>query len=160
MRPPICDKTAPPHLENPGSATEHGSATCNLQFRFWFIFQMPTVWVIPCKKYIQILPHIIHFSTISVEWVPIFKHGRFHHALSMIKNFRWNKLKLDRADMPGITDEEFMNINHILLLLYGYLSTAWAMDYSPCEDHNKWNDALNRYLPLEYRGRLDGLMKK
>ena len=21
MRPPICDKTAPPHLENPGSAT-------------------------------------------------------------------------------------------------------------------------------------------
>ena len=22
MRPPICDKTAPPHLENPGSATE------------------------------------------------------------------------------------------------------------------------------------------
>ena len=53
--------------------------------------------------------------------------------------------------MPGITDEKFMNINHILLLLYGYLSTAWAMDYSPCEDHNKWNDALNRYLPLEYR---------
>ena len=25
MRPPICDKTAPPHLENPGSATEKGS---------------------------------------------------------------------------------------------------------------------------------------
>ena len=23
MRPPICDKTAPPHLENPGSATGH-----------------------------------------------------------------------------------------------------------------------------------------
>ena len=22
MRPPICDKTAPPHLENPGSATD------------------------------------------------------------------------------------------------------------------------------------------
>ena len=25
MRPPICDKTAPPHLENPGSATVNGS---------------------------------------------------------------------------------------------------------------------------------------
>ena len=22
VRPPICDKTAPPHLENPGSATD------------------------------------------------------------------------------------------------------------------------------------------
>ena len=27
MRPPICDKTAPPHLENPGSATVKGGLT-------------------------------------------------------------------------------------------------------------------------------------
>ena len=26
VRPPICDKTAPPHLENPGSATGYWSA--------------------------------------------------------------------------------------------------------------------------------------
>ena len=32
MRPPICDKTAPPHLENPGSATVK-SGKCEQTFR-------------------------------------------------------------------------------------------------------------------------------
>ena len=33
MRPPICDKTVPPHLENPGSATEILDLT--ITFSLW-----------------------------------------------------------------------------------------------------------------------------
>ena len=35
MRPPICDKTAPPHLENPGSATVDGNVACKQTLTFF-----------------------------------------------------------------------------------------------------------------------------